>query len=248
MDHFEKQTYKSQTTSIGAFETVGIWHQIRADFLLDCVMKFKNPNRNYSVLDIGSGNAYFATVASKYTKWNFTCVDPAYLASPGQIKTIKFSNSIPTEKFDLIFVLDVLEHIEDEDSLLSLLDDLMKQDSLLVITVPLWPNLKGIHDKILGHHRRYNETEVKNIFSKKNLNCCFQSQFFLFPLIFRCLEKIFNFYKSQELNSFTKFKIILNIDIFILSLFLKLNIKYYGLSWVGIYKKGDIKNGSYTFH
>jgi SAM-dependent methyltransferase len=248
MNYTEKQTETSLPPSAGTHEAVGNWHQARADFILDCVRKFKDPNKSFLALDIGSGNAYFATAASKKTNWKFTCFDPAYNNTHHNSRAIKYSNLIPNTKFDVIFILDVLEHIEQEESLLSRLDQILKRDSLIVITVPMWPNLFGLHDKTLGHQRRYKENEVNELFREIHLNCVFETQFFFFPLVFRYLEKKLNFYKSRELNSSLVFKPFFKFDIFMLSLFLKLGLKYYGLSWLGIYQKDDTIDGNYTFH
>lgn len=248
MELLEKQIYKSDIITSGAFEPVGIWHKTRASFILKYIKKYKDPTEPYTALDIGAGNAYFPSFASTQTKWSFTCYDPEYPTKLKELNGIKILNQIPQTKFDIIFALDVLEHIENEEKTLSIMYNLLKPGGSLVITVPLWPTLISTHDRILGHHRRYNEKEICSTFTKMNFATQFQTQFFFFPLIFRYLEKRINFYKSKELNCRPYLKVFLDIDILVLSAFLKLKVKYLGLSWIGIFKKEISEYGSHTFH
>jgi hypothetical protein len=53
-------------------------------------------------------------------------------------------------------LLDVLEHVEDDDRLLrSLVDDHLEAGGLVLVSVPAWPALFSQHDVALRHHRRY---------------------------------------------------------------------------------------------
>lgn len=56
---------------------------------------------------------------------------------------------------DVIVMHDVLEHISDDAMALSHLRRLLRDDGLLVISVPALPCLFGYHDEQLGHYRRY---------------------------------------------------------------------------------------------
>ena len=59
------------------------------------------------------------------------------------------------EVADVVVMHDVLEHIEDDASVVERLRRLLVSDGRLVISVPALPSLFGFHDEQLGHHRRY---------------------------------------------------------------------------------------------
>ena len=59
------------------------------------------------------------------------------------------------DSFDLVVVLDVLEHVEDDRASLESLLRLTKPGGYLLLTVPTHPFLWGQHDRRLHHVRRY---------------------------------------------------------------------------------------------
>jgi 2-polyprenyl-3-methyl-5-hydroxy-6-metoxy-1,4-benzoquinol methylase len=58
-------------------------------------------------------------------------------------------------QYDCVFMLDVLEHLEDDDAALRRAHALLKPGGLGCFSVPALPVLYGHHDVMLGHHRRY---------------------------------------------------------------------------------------------
>ena len=64
---------------------------------------------------------------------------------------------------DLIVLLDVLEHIDDDEKSLSILKNWAKNDATLLITVPAYQFLWTKHDE-LHHHKRtiYGRAVEKN--------------------------------------------------------------------------------------
>lgn len=64
------------------------------------------------------------------------------------------------EKFDNIAMIDVLEHVQKDDSLLQKINRIMAKNGRLIILVPSYPFLYGRRDKAVGHLRRYNKIEL----------------------------------------------------------------------------------------
>ena len=62
--------------------------------------------------------------------------------------------------YDLIFVSNVLEHIEDDVDLLYVLKGKLKQDAKLVIYVPAFQSIWTTMDEKVGHIRRYHKKEL----------------------------------------------------------------------------------------
>lgn len=59
------------------------------------------------------------------------------------------------KSFDAAVMLDVIEHVEDPIQVLQNAARIVKDDGVLVITVPAYPFLFSDWDKRLGHFRRY---------------------------------------------------------------------------------------------
>jgi SAM-dependent methyltransferase len=91
----------------------------------------------------------------------------------------------PQKEFDLVVVLDVLEHIDDDESALMALVPLLKPNGHLIITVPAFPFLWSSHDLMHHHRRRYFLSEVENKFRRSGLEILYASYFntWLFPVI-----------------------------------------------------------------
>lgn len=60
-----------------------------------------------------------------------------------------------TDRFDVITMLDVLEHVEEDVASLKTLHGLLQPDGLLLLTVPAYPFLWSGHDVVNEHKRRY---------------------------------------------------------------------------------------------
>jgi SAM-dependent methyltransferase len=57
--------------------------------------------------------------------------------------------------FDLVCLLDVLEHVEDDAAALGAVASRLKPGGLAVVTVPAYQWLYGAHDRLHHHFRRY---------------------------------------------------------------------------------------------
>ena len=80
-----------------------------------------------------------------------------------------------TKKYDLILCFEVLEHIQDDISALKKIVKLMHNNSYLVLTVPSLNaplyrlGLLNRFDKKVGHLRRYNLNNVKDLINSSGL-------------------------------------------------------------------------------
>lgn len=63
--------------------------------------------------------------------------------------------------FDLVAVLDVLEHLEDDEQALREIWRVLKRGGAIVFTVPAFISLWSVHDIALAHRRRYSYGELK---------------------------------------------------------------------------------------
>lgn len=68
------------------------------------------------------------------------------------------------ETFELVFALNVIEHIEEDRKALINLSKLLKPNGFMYILVPAHQILFNNFDKTLFHHRRYNKRKLIDVF------------------------------------------------------------------------------------
>lgn len=68
---------------------------------------------------------------------------------------------LPSDSFDIVTILDVLEHTDDQRTLKEI-KRLLKKGGLLILTVPALPWLWSKWDKVLHHKRRYTLGGLRN--------------------------------------------------------------------------------------
>lgn len=67
---------------------------------------------------------------------------------------------LPPRSADVVLLLDVLEHVDDEAAALAAARALLAADGRLVVSVPAYRWLWSAHDVHLGHRRRYSRGEL----------------------------------------------------------------------------------------
>lgn len=80
-------------------------------------------------------------------------------------------------RFDTVFALNVVEHIEDDILAINNCGKLLKKGGKLIILVPSYQNLYNNFDTELGHYRRYTIPKLKKIFKLNNFEIIHKQYF-----------------------------------------------------------------------
>lgn len=72
-------------------------------------------------------------------------------------------------KFDTVFYLNVLEHLEFEDLAIQNSQFLLKPGGSLIVLVPAYSFLFSEMDKELDHYRRYSKKRINDVFQRNNM-------------------------------------------------------------------------------
>ena len=122
-----------------------------------------------SVIDVGSGDGWFATqlLGDLPEGSTITCWDANYgdddLAAASPRGVVRVSTP-PTTPVPLVLALDVLEHIEDDQTFVrEQLLPLVADGGTLVVSVPAHQRLYTSHDRALGHHRRHSSRSLREL-------------------------------------------------------------------------------------
>ncbi len=71
---------------------------------------------------------------------------------------------------DTIVLLNVLEHIENDEDAIKKLMSFLNKDGYLIIQVPAFSYLFSDYDHMVGHFKRYEKKDIKKICTNLNLN------------------------------------------------------------------------------
>src|SRR5258708_26951912 len=111
-----------------------------------------------SVLDVGAGTGFFSAALLRETPCTeATCVDPGYMVERDQIvagKHLFFKKQVDRSDADLVLMLDVIEHVEDDVGIVAEYVAKVRSGTRFVVTVPAFMWLCSGHDIFLVHHRR----------------------------------------------------------------------------------------------
>ena len=217
------------------------WELSRTDSLIKEIRKY---HKHGNILDIGCGDSYFDYQLLN-TNINFNKLYGVDIYLKNKIDIPKYYaindySKLNNIKFDTIIMLDVLEHIENDNIFLTeTVNKYLKNDGKIIITVPAHQFLYNKHDEYLKHYRRYNKKIIKELCSKTNYHVVnyhyFYFSLFIFRLLFRNKGNEVNSWKYNEKAFITKFiRNILNIDYSICKLMNKVTI---GLSLFVVLEK-----------
>jgi trans-aconitate methyltransferase len=111
------------------------------------------------IVDVGAGSGVFSGLLLERTDCEeATCVDPAYEQDHDEVingKVLRFRRGYDGRDFDLILLMDVLEHVDDDVGLLRHVVASVSPGTPVFITVPAFRFLWSAHDVFLEHRRRY---------------------------------------------------------------------------------------------
>ena len=219
------------------------WFQARKKIIEEIIKK--NFNKKIDILDFGSGSGVNIKMLSQFGFVNI--YEPhsdtkKYLKIKYKNKNkFKILNKIKNQKFDLIILADVLEHLKNDKKELKKLSKNLNKNGHILITVPAYKFLFSIKDKILGHYRRYNKNQISNLFKNFNTIRLTYFNFFLFIpisliiIFFKILN--INFIKKVESSpNFFVNKILFSIFMIEKKIIQFLDLPF-GISLLGLFKR-----------
>ncbi len=131
---------------------------IRKEFQLLSVQQPKK------ILEIGPGHGEFINrfTNDQHLSTYIIEKDPAYFKQLStQHKGFQDIEEPADNTFDYVYLIDVLEHIEQDEEILAAIFKKLKPKGKLLIYVPARMELFSEFDKKIGHYRRYHKKELQ---------------------------------------------------------------------------------------
>lgn len=186
------------------------WELARFRVVKDLVDRQVVSYKGKKILDVGCGDLYFLEQFSDdKPDSHFYAVDTAFDENfvhskvNKSIKSFKSLEDLPTDEnltFDIVFLMDVIEHIEDDQAFLNDLvsRSFINEKTLIVITAPAYQKLFCHYDRFLGHHRRYTIASLERLSGDAGLTTIDKGNFFFSLVLPRSVEALLDMMKGRE--------------------------------------------------
>jgi SAM-dependent methyltransferase len=141
-----------------------------------------------TVLDVGAGSGYFSRHLLTHTSAQAAyCIDPNYSHEwQEQVsgKPLAFLRDTEAVSANLVLLMDVMEHVDDDVALLREYAQKSLPTSNFLISVPAFQWLWSAHDDFLGHRRRYTLHHLESVVRSAGLEVVLGNYYYggIFPL------------------------------------------------------------------
>jgi len=178
-------------------------------FVISKVKEFEDS----SFMEIGAGNMLLATellgffksgVAVDYSngsKKSYAKLDSFY-KSRFKLVSEDFIKANFNYKYDAVIACEILEHVEEQDRFIKKIRACVKKGGYIIISVPAKMKYWSVHDELVGHLRRYEKNNLRDLLKKngfKEINIV--SYGFPFLLGLRYLRILSVLKKSKDLGN-----------------------------------------------
>lgn len=131
--------------------------------LINLVVSELEGRSKYTILDFGAGSGTYADML-KAQGVIVDCVEPdkslQRILNNKAYKAFDYADSLKPNSYDVIYALNVLEHIDDDFTVFNQLINALKPGGTVIIYVPAFNSLYSSMDKLVGHHRRYRKARL----------------------------------------------------------------------------------------
>jgi SAM-dependent methyltransferase len=168
------------------------WFLARRRILKALIERVVRPPKKARILEVGCGTGHNLAMLKTFGRVEASELDRCARAVankrlPGKVKEAKLPDLSMFERngYDLIALLDVLEHVPDDLASLRAIHRRLKPGGALLMTVPANPWMWSAHDAAHHHFRRYTKKQLEELFLRSGLEVQLLTYFnsLLFPLV-----------------------------------------------------------------
>ncbi|HCB76495.1 MAG TPA: SAM-dependent methyltransferase [Sphingomonas bacterium] len=149
---------------MAAHDTTHWWYRARREILADYLAREASLPKRARILEIGCGTGHNLPMLAGFGEVDAIEIDPAArgfaaerLGKPVGDAPLPALTGVERSAYDLVAVLDVVEHVEDDVAALKGMAEVLKPGGAILVTVPAHPWMWSAHDTVNHHHRRYSK-------------------------------------------------------------------------------------------
>ena len=168
------------------------WFTARRRILSAAIRRVVRPPTEARILELGCGTGHNLAMLAAFGRVEASELDDhaRMLATERLGRAIEQAAlpdlaRFPADSYDMIALLDVLEHVVDDKGSLAAILTRLKPGGALLLTVPANPWMWSAHDVAHHHHRRYRKRDIATLARAAGYEVDLLSPFntMLFPLI-----------------------------------------------------------------
>jgi SAM-dependent methyltransferase len=161
---------------MAAHDTTHWWYRARREILSDYLTRFGDLPKDARVLEIGCGTGHNLPMLAQFGEVDAIEIDETAAAKASERLGKKVGSSplpelegVEPGSYDLVAVLDVVEHVEDDVGALQAMARALKPGGKILITVPAHQWMWSAHDVVNHHKRRYSKGTLMAALEKSGL-------------------------------------------------------------------------------
>jgi SAM-dependent methyltransferase len=149
---------------MAAHDTTHWWYRARREILSDFLKRWGGVPSDSRILEIGCGTGHNLPMLAQFGDVDAIEIDETAAAKASERLGKKIGSSplpeldgVEPHSYDLVAVLDVVEHVEDDVAALKAIAAALKPGGQILITVPAHQWMWSAHDVVNHHKRRYSK-------------------------------------------------------------------------------------------
>jgi SAM-dependent methyltransferase len=161
---------------MAAHDTTHWWYRARRDILADYLTRWGGLPKDARILEIGCGTGHNLPMLAQFGEIDAIEIDETAGAKASErlgkpVGTSPLPELVGVEpgSYDLVAVLDVIEHVEDDVAALKAIATALKPGGKILITVPAHQWMWSAHDVVNHHKRRYSKVGFEALLAKAGL-------------------------------------------------------------------------------
>ena len=167
------------------------WYRARRQILAALIRRKLKLAPGARILEIGCGTGHNVLMLKEFGEVDAIEIDEAArtlaterLGKPVGSAPLPELTGVEDGRYDLVAILDVLEHVPEDQAALESIARKLKPGGRILITVPAHPWMWSAHDVVNHHQRRYTKKTLREVIARAGLRIELMSYFnsLLFPL------------------------------------------------------------------
>jgi SAM-dependent methyltransferase len=167
------------------------WYRARRDVLARLIERAVPLPAEARILEVGCGTGHNLPMLQRFGRVDATEIDgfARVIASKRLGHAVRDAalpelKGVPERTYDLVAILDVLEHVEEDRAALASMAQRLRPGGRILLTVPAHPWMWSAHDEVNHHKRRYTKKSFRSAVAEAGLKLELLTYFnsLLFPV------------------------------------------------------------------